>query len=308
LLRFLQGRADDRAAAEVVRRSLERMALGGVRDQLDGGFHRYAVDASWTVPHFEKMLYDQGQLLTLYAREAAADGFMARVAEELADFLLGVMRDPHGGLVAALDADAGGREGAAHVWSPDQVEAALVQAGCPEHLPMALQALGLDRSANFRDPHHPEEPATWVLTLDARPEVLAARAGCFEGPWWQAFDRVRSGLLAARSMRPQPFRDDAVIAAWNGLAIEGLSEAGMALRRTDLVQAAARAAEFVLGQLRLKAGGPARAWRNGAVTGPAFLEDLGCMALGLLALHRAEGSVRWRDAAAGLLELAWRGF
>jgi uncharacterized protein YyaL (SSP411 family) len=193
------------------------------------------------------------------------------------------------------------------VWRPAQVEAALAQAGCAEHAAMTLQALGLDRSANFRDPHHPEEPATWVLTLEARPEVLAARAGCFEGPWWQAFDRARSAMLAARSTRPQPFRDDAVIAAWNGLAIEGLAEAGVALARPELVKAAASAATFVLERLRTHEGAPARSWRNGSVSGPAFLEDLGCMALGLLALHRADPVDSWRTAAERLLELAWSG-
>ena len=302
LLRLLQAREGDAAAAEVVHRSLERMAMGGVRDQLDGGFHRYAVDESWTVPHFEKMLYDQGQLLTLYARAAAGDAFLARVAGELADFLIGVMREPHGGLVAALDADAAGREGAAHVWHPEQVEAALREGGCPEHLAMVVQAFGLERSANFRDPHHPHERPSWVLALDARPETLAARAGCFEPSWWKAFDRARAAMLASRARRPQPFRDDAVIAAWNGLAIEGLAEASIALGRADLRAAAERAAAFVLGSLRTVDGALARSWRDGAVSGAAYLEDHACLALGLLALHRAGGDARWLREAQGLLE------
>ena len=302
LLRFLQARTGDEAASEVVHRSLERMALGGVRDQLDGGFHRYAVDASWTVPHFEKMLYDQGQLLTVYARAAAGDAFLARVAGELADFLLGTMREPHGGFVAALDADAAGREGSAHVWYPEQVEAALEAGGCPEHLAMAVQAFGLERSANFRDPHHPQERPSWVLSLQDRPEALAARAGCFEEPWWTAFDRVRAAMLAVRGRRPQPFRDDAVIAAWNGLAIEGLAEASVVLRRADLLDAAQRAAAFVLGSLRTTGGVLARSWRAGVVSGEAYLEDHACMALGLLALHRAGGDGRWLREAESLLE------
>ena len=304
LLRFLQARDGDAAAAEVVHRSLERMAMGGVRDQLDGGFHRYAVDASWTVPHFEKMLYDQGQLLSLYARAAASDPFLRRVTGELADFAVGVMGQPHGGFVAALDADAGGREGAAHVWMPEQLESALREGGCPEHLPMMQQAFGLDRSANFRDPHHPLEAPAWVLTLQDRPETLAARAGCFEQPWWQAFDRARRAMLDARARRPQPFRDDAVIAAWNGLMIEGLVDAGVALARADLVDAAARAARFVLHSLRLADGSLARAWRDGGVSGGAFLEDHACMANGLLALHRAQAGHAWIDAARALLETA----
>ena len=308
LLRFLLARQGDAASAEVVHRSLERMALGGVRDQIDGGFHRYAVDAAWTVPHFEKMLYDQGQLLTAYACGAGQDPFLRRVAGELADFLLGVMAEPGGAFAAALDADAGGREGAAHVWRPDEVETALREAGCGEHLPMALQAFGLERSANFRDPHHPEVPPAWVLTLDARPEALAAHAGCFEAPWWQAMDRVRAAMLASRTRRPQPFRDTAIIAAWNGLAIEGLAEAGVALRRPELVLEATRAADFVLRNLRLPDGRLARSWRDGAVTGEGFLEDHACLTLGLLALHRASDDPRWVETSASLLDDAWRRF
>ena len=304
LLRFLQARSDDAAAAEVVHRSLERMAMGGVRDQLDGGFHRYAVDASWTVPHFEKMLYDQGQLLTVYARAANGDPFLARVTAELADFMLGVMREPHGGFVAALDADAAGREGSAHVWYPEQVESALAAGGCPEHLAMIVQAFGLEKSANFRDPHHPQERPSWVLALQDRPETLAARAGCFESPWWIAFDRARAAMRTMRGTRPQPFRDDAVIAAWNGLAIEGLAEASIALKRRDLLEAGERAAAFVLGSLRVTDGGLARSWRAGAVSGPAYLEDHACLALGLLALHRAGGDGRWLREAETLLEVA----
>jgi hypothetical protein len=308
LVRLLQARDGDAAAQEAVHRTLERMAMGGVRDQLDGGFHRYAVDASWTVPHFEKMLYDQGQLLTLYARAARGDAFLRRVAEELATFLMRVMQDPHGGFVAALDADAAGREGAAHVWMPDEVEAALAEGGCPEHLAMAVQAFGLGRSANFRDPHHPHQPPAWVLVLEARPEVLAAQAGCFEGPWWQAFERVRDAMLAARARRPQPFRDAAVIAAWNGLAIEGLAEASLALQRPDLRAAAERAAAFVLGSLRSPEGSLARAWRDGSTSGPGYLEDHACMSLGLLALHRADGDARWLREAEALLDVAARRF
>ncbi|MBM4006207.1 MAG: DUF255 domain-containing protein [Planctomycetes bacterium] len=302
LLRFLQSRTDDAAAAEVVHRSLERMAMGGVRDQLDGGFHRYAVDASWTVPHFEKMLYDQGQLLTVCARAANRDSFLARVTGELADFLVGVMREPHGGFVAALDADANGREGSAHVWYPEEVEAALVKGACSEHLAMVVQAFGLEKSANFRDPHHPHERPSWVLALQDRPETLAARAGCFEGPWWNAFDRARAAMLAARATRPQPFRDDAVIAAWNGLAIEGLAEASIALKRDDLRTAAERAAAFVLGSLRTADGTLGRSWRAGVVSGAAYLEDHACMALGLLSLHRAGGDGRWLREAEALLD------
>ncbi len=308
LLRFLQERSADPAATQVVHRTLERMALGGVRDQLDGGFHRYAVDASWTVPHFEKMLYDQGQLLTAYAAASVGDTFLARVAGELADFLLGVMREPCGAFAAALDADAAGREGAAHVWRPEQVEAALRAEGCAACLPMALQALGLERSANFRDPHHPHDSPAWVLTLAARPAELATQAGCTEQAWWQAFDRARQVLRADRSGRPQPFRDTAVIAAWNGLAIEGLAHAGVALHRPDLVAAAGSAATFVLDRVRTPIGGLARSWRDGAVSGPAFLEDLGCMALGLLALQRADGDRRWLSEADRLLRAAWDGF
>jgi uncharacterized protein YyaL (SSP411 family) len=304
LLRFLQSREGDVAAAGVVHRTLERMALGGVRDQLDGGFHRYAVDAAWTVPHFEKMLYDQGQLLGVYAKAAAGDAWLAQVANELADFMVGTMQASHGGFVAALDADTQGREGLTYVWNPQSTQQAMEAGGCGALGSLAVEAFGMDRAANFRDPHHPDDPPSWVLTLQDRPERLAVAAGRSLASWQEAMGQVRAAMLSARAKRAQPFMDDCVIAAWNGLAIEGLADAAVALKRPELAKAAARAAAFVMQSLVTPDGSLARCWRDGKASGAGYLEDLACMSLGLLSLHRATGDAAWLVHAKKLLSEA----
>ena len=340
LLRFLQSCAQDAAAQMVVRRTLECMARGGVRDQLDGGFHRYAVDASWTVPHFEKMLYDQGQLLSVYAahvRTNPQDAWLAQVTNELADFMLASMRDasdkqsanemhgshnmpnataplaaqktttapqPHAAFIAAIDADAAGKEGTFHLWNPEHMEEALQRAGCAELLPLALRTFGLQSPANFRDPHHPLDAPSWVLTLSEQPEMTAKSAEISLNNFHAAMRRVREVLLHYREIRPHPFVDDGVIAAWNGLAIEGLAEASIAVGRPELAQAAADAATSVSALLRMPDGTLARSWRNGVVTGSAYLEDLACFSLGLLALHRATKLEAWLALAKQTLSQA----
>jgi uncharacterized protein YyaL (SSP411 family) len=270
-----------------VRRSCAAMARGGIYDQLGGGFARYSVDGRWLVPHFEKMLYDNAQLLRLYAHlwRDTGDALARRVATETADFLLAELRLPGGGFAASLDADSPGGEGRFYVWSPQEVLAALG----PQDGPPACRLLGVTEAGTF-------EAGRSVLTLAADPPDTG---------WWQ---HARATLLAARAGRPRPPRDDKVVAAWNGLVTAALADAGRLLDRADLVAAAVVAADYLV-DVHLVAGRLRRVSRDGRA-GPAagVLEDYADVAEGLLVSHEATGERRFLDAAEELLGTATGAF
>ena len=307
---------DTGAQANALRHTFEAMAHGGVYDQVGGGFHRYSVDEKWLVPHFEKMLYDNGQMLSLYA--AAYErwqgkrfaGLYARVMRETAEYVLREMRDPSGAFWSAQDAEVNAREGLNYLWTPEQVRAALADE--PEDaLPgdtayarteLALQMYGLDRGTNFQDPHHRDDPASNVLHM---PVPMSEHVGILGGPEEGAMGRVmevraaiNAALLKVRDTRDQPITDDKVLAAWNGLAIAGLADAGRVLGEERYVDAAAAAADAVLLSMRDADGGLLRTMRGQVASVPAFLEDYALMAAGLLALDAARPRERRFHAAA----------
>ena len=326
---LLADAADDAeaAAANEVQHTLEAMARGGIYDQVGGGFHRYSVDEKWVVPHFEKMLYDNGQLLSLYA--AAYErwagerfaGLQARVMRETAEYLLREMRDESGAFWSAQDAEVNAREGQNYLWTPEQVRAALAdepQNALPgdtayARTELALQMYGLDRGTNFQDPHHKDEPASNVLLM---PAPMSEHVGLLGGPEDGAMGRVmdvraqiNAALLKVRDTRDQPITDDKVLAAWNGLAIAGLADAGRVLGEDRYVDAAAAAADAVLEQMRDADGGLLRTMRGGVASVPGFLEDYAFVAGGLLALDAARPSEpRFRTAAVELMAQAQRRF
>ncbi|EHR63047.1 thioredoxin domain-containing protein [Saccharomonospora cyanea] len=277
-------------ALSIVDMTAEGMARGGIYDQLAGGFARYSVDSGWVVPHFEKMLYDNALLLRFYAHLARrTDSPLAhRVAGETAEFLLRDLRTPQGAFAASLDADTEGVEGLTYVWTPQQ----LVEVLGPDDGAWAAETFGVTEEGTF-------EHGASTLQLRRDPDDASR---------WM---RVTSALLQARNARPQPARDDKVIAAWNGLAITALAEAGVALQRPEWVEAAVAAGAFVLdvhagGDT---AGGLRRTSRDGVVgTAAGVLEDYGCLADGLLALHQATGESVWLVEATTLLDTALRRF
>jgi uncharacterized protein YyaL (SSP411 family) len=275
-------RTGDAEALRIVEHACEAMARGGIYDQLAGGFARYAVDAAWVVPHFEKMLYDNAQLLRVYLHLYRATGspLAARVARETAGFLLTDLRTPEGGFASALDADTDGVEGLTYVWTPAQ----LVEVLGPDDGARAAEILSVTSEGTF------EEGAS-TLQLPEDPDPA----------WWAG---ARARLAEARAARPQPARDDKVVTAWNGLAIAALAEAGVLLGEPGLIAAARECAELVLG-LHLVDGRLRRASRGGVVgSAPGVAADHGDLAEGLLALHQATGETRWLDAASALLDLA----
>ena len=279
--------ADDstRAAIDtVVRTTLDKMLIGGVHDQVGGGFHRYAVDATWTVPHFEKMLYDNAQLLAVYARAATAydDDQYRRVARRTADYVLREMTDDAGGFFSAQDAEVDGREGFNYLWTTDEVRALLDD----READLATSVYHLDRPPNFQDPHHPGDQARHVLRLDERPDVLAERLGVDPGVFVRDLDAINVKLLGARDGRKHPHLDDKVLAGWNGLMVHALATAADALNDPGLAVAADRGARFVLDRMR-DADALARSARAGTAKSPAFLEDHAFLVAGLLAMHRS---------------------
>ncbi|MDX6340252.1 MAG: uncharacterized protein QOH87_390, partial [Trebonia sp.] len=285
-------------ALSMAEATCEAMARGGMYDQLGGGFARYSVDASWTVPHFEKMLYDNALLAGVYThlwrrtgqrrgRDGAA--LARRVAEETCDFMLRELRTAEGGLAASLDADSDGSEGTYYVWTPAQLREVLGE----EDGGFAASVFNVTETGTF-------EHGASVLQRLTEPDEH------------ERFDRIRGILLTAREGRVRPGRDDKVVAAWNGIAIGALAEAGVLFDRPDLLAAATEAAELLVSvhyappKESSPVVGTARILRTSkdGVAGPSagLLEDYACVAAGLLKLSGVTGEARWATVAGALLE------
>ncbi|WP_431985989.1 thioredoxin domain-containing protein [Streptomyces griseoflavus] len=274
-------------ALQMASDTCERMARGGIYDQLGGGFARYSVDRDWVVPHFEKMLYDNALLCRAYAHLWRATGseLARRVALETADFMVRELRTPEGGFASALDADSddgSGRhvEGAYYVWTPAQLREVLGEADAE----LAARYFGVTEEGTF------EEGAS-VLQLPQRDEVFDA--GRIEG--------IRERLLAARASRPAPGRDDKVVAAWNGLAVAALAETGAYFDRPDLTEAAVAAGDLLVRLHLDEQARVARTSKDGHVGANAgVLEDYADVAEGFLALAAVTGEGVWLEFS-GLL-------
>jgi uncharacterized protein len=264
-------------ALDMVTVTLDRMAAGGIYDQVGGGFHRYSTDARWHVPHFEKMLYDNAQLLLLYARAHQVTGkeWYSRVAVETGEYLLREMRHPDGGFFSSQDADSEGEEGKFYAWSWGEVVAVVGEA--------AARGLGALPGGNWEGSNvlGLAAPAEGDVRLD--PDMERARARLFE----------------QREGRVRPTTDDKILAAWNGLAISAFAEAGRALREPHFVEAAVRAADFVSERLTSNDGRFLRSWREGTGGGPGYVDDYALMAQGCLTLYETTFDIRYfREAKA----------
>ena len=291
-------RTGDPRALEMLRQTLTRMARGGIYDQLGGGFHRYSVDGQWLVPHFEKMLYDNAQLASLYLHGWLATGEpeYRRVTEETLDYVLREMTHPAGGFYSAQDADSEGVEGKFFVWSPEEIRAVLGDATLAR---AALAYWGVDDGPNFEG-HSilfvPREPAEVAQTLGVSPDELAARiAG------------ARQTLYAHREKRIHPGLDDKVLASWNGLMLSALAEAASALGRPDYLAAAVRNAELLTSAM-VRDGRLLRSWKGGQARITGYLEDHAMVGAGLLALYEATFDRRWLDESRRLAEETLRLF
>src|SRR5215468_3027060 len=297
LLRFWKRTGNPRAL-DAVRLTLTQMARGGMYDQLGGGFHRYSVDDRWLVPHFEKMLYDNAQLATLYLHGwlATGDAEYRRVSEETLDYLRREMRHPSGGFFSAQDADSEGEEGKFFVWSPGEIEAAL---GDAEPSRAALHYWGVADGANFEG-HS-------ILFVPRAPDEVAAALGLSTERLAELIARSRARLYEVREARVHPARDDKVLASWNGLALTAFAEAGRALERAVYVQAAVDNARFLTTAM-VEDGRLLRSWKDGRAKIKGYLEDYAMVGAGLCSLYQATFDRRWLDESRRLADEALRLF
>lgn len=288
--RSVQDRQPDQAAGNAVLTTLRKMAQGGLYDQLGGGFCRYAVDGAWQIPHFEKMLYDNGPLLAIYSQawQASGEPLFRTIAEETGDWVLRDMQSPAGGYYATLDADSEGVEGKFYLWTPPEVQALL----STEEYAVCTLRFGLDQPPNFEDSY-------WHLRVCLEIETIARRTGSDPTAVTALLASARTKLLAARNGRIWPGRDEKLLTAWNGLMIKGMAVAGRVLGRTDFIASAERALDCVRAHL-WRDGRLLAVYKDGKANLPAYLDDYACLADAILELLQ----VRWRDAdVAWLLEL-----
>jgi uncharacterized protein YyaL (SSP411 family) len=291
-----------RGEREMSRATLRAMAGGGIHDQVGGGFSRYSVDRSWTVPHFEKMLYDNALLARAYLH-----GFQAFGERRLLDVCLDTlgwatreMRGPEGGFYSALDADSEGVEGRFYVWTIAELHAVL-----GEDADAAIDWLGATEQGNFDDPHHPQ-PGLNVLQ-DREHDRFAAELDA------ATRERIRARLLAARSQRVRPGLDDKRLTSWNALMICALAETGAHLREAPvdgvdpalaqtLLDAATRCAQFVLDELRPERGRLLRSYNDGRAKIDAYLEDYAFLLEAMIVLFETTCEERWFSEATALAD------
>lgn len=293
LLRHHARTGNDDALA-MATRTCEAMARGGMYDQLDGGFARYSVDAGWVVPHFEKMLYDNAQLLRVYTHLHRSTGspLARRVATQTADFMLRQLRTTEGVFASALDADTDGVEGLTYAWTPQQ----LVDVLGANDGARAARLLEVTEHGTFE-----HGSSTLQLLRDPADVFTEADLGVDPDQWWAD---VQGRLLVARDARPQPARDDKVVTSWNGLAIAALAETAMILDRPDLLDVAQDVARYVV-EKHMVDGRLRRTSLGGRVSDAlGCADDYGNLAEGLLVLHQATGRAEYLTQARKLLDAA----
>jgi hypothetical protein len=231
--------AEDKDALHMARHTLAAMAHGGIYDQIGGGFCRYSVDERWEIPHFEKMLYDNAQLLVLYADAWLATGasLFRRIATETAEWVMREMQAPAGGYYSALDADSEGHEGKFYVWTADEIRSLLT----PDEWDLVERRFGLQGTPNFE--------GQWHLNVSAGAATIAEQMLHPESDVGTRLESARQKLFAAREQRVRPGRDEKILTSWNGLMIQAMAHAGRALERPDFIASAGRAMDFLHAQL-----------------------------------------------------------
>ncbi|MFK8112869.1 MAG: thioredoxin domain-containing protein [Rubripirellula sp.] len=307
-LMFLLDRIDRESVPEAQRKSAQRMLSktldgmisGAMWDHLGGGFHRYSVDQKWQIPHFEKMLYDNGQLATVYALayEQTEREEYRFVVEGICDFVLRELLAPGGAFYSALDADSEGEEGKFYRWTKDE----LAELESKEQYELAASVFRFDQSPNFEEHFYAPDPRMSLT------EAASSRDMTFS-KLIESVSEIRSEMFEIRSKRERPITDVKILTAWNGLMIAGLAEAGRVLERQEYLDAAVSATEFLLKELKDDEGRLLRSYAKEEAKLNGYIDDYAFFAKGLIALHQATGESRWLDLAKEItdkqLELFW---
>ncbi len=297
LLRFYN-RTGDESALEMVTLTLKKMAMGGIYDQLGGGFHRYSVDAIWLVPHFEKMLYDNALLSRVYlhAWQVTGDLFFKKIAEDIYDYVLREMTAPEGGFYSATDADSEGEEGKFFVWSKDELIALLGE----ENGQIAIETWGVSARGNFEGHNILYRPNDELVT--------AARLGISVDQLREKLETISDILFAARTQRVHPGLDDKILSSWNGLMLASLAEAARVLERQDYRDGALRAGQFLREVMVNSNGRVYRSYKDGTARINGFLEDYACLAEAFLELYQTTFDPHWYVLAQTLADNALKHF
>jgi uncharacterized protein YyaL (SSP411 family) len=302
LLELLLRESERQKSAELrdmVTKTLDQMAIGGIYDHMGGGFHRYSTERTWTVPHFEKMLYDNAQLVELYAEayRLTEKPLYKRVIQQTLGFVAQKMTAAEGGFYSALDAETAGEEGRYYVWTGKEIDAVLTG---KEGAELFKKVYSADGAPNFEEKYH-------ILRLPKPPAEVAAELKLTEEQLEEKLSPLRQKMLQARSRRAWPFLDTKVLTAWNGQMIAGYARAGQVLKEPRYIEAAGTAADFVLNNLRTRDGRLLRTY--GAIPGEAaearlngYLDDYAFLVHGLLNLHDATDQKKWLDEAKALTD------
>jgi uncharacterized protein YyaL (SSP411 family) len=291
LLRYYK-RTGNENALEMVRKTCQKMAEGGIYDQLGGGFHRYAVDAIWLAPHFEKMLYDNAQLIRVYLHlfQVTKDGFFKRIAEETLAYITREMLDEGGAFYSTQDADSEGEEGKFFIWEPHEIEAILGEADARTF----NFYYDVSEAGNFEEKN--------ILNVNNSIADTARVLKISEDKLKEVLERGRKALFEEREKRIKPFRDEKVLTAWNGLMLAAFAEAAAILGRDDLLEIAKRNADFVIENMQAD-GRLLRTWKAGKAKLNGYLEDYANFTDGLVELYQASGELKYIKEAKRLADL-----
>ena len=296
LLRYWK-RTGTEYALEMVTDTFRKMAHGGIYDQVGGGFHRYAVDAVWLVPHFEKMLYDNALLIRLGANlwQGTHDDEVRRVTEETVKWVEREMTSPEGGFYSSLDADSGGEEGRFYVWTMQELDAVLGKTS-----PVVKEYYGVTAGGNFEGRN--------IFHIRTDISLAAARVGLDRERLGRVIADAKTKLYTARSKRTRPARDEKILASWNGLMLRGLATAARAFENWEIAKLAERNGDFLFSQM-VKDGRVARSWSKSGARINGFLEDYAAVALGFISLYELTFDTKWisraGEIANAMIEWFW---
>jgi uncharacterized protein YyaL (SSP411 family) len=297
LLRQMQ-RGTDASVIKALKHTLNAMAQGGIYDQVGGGFHRYSTDNNWLIPHFEKMLYNQGQLARVYlqAYQLTEELLYKRVVVQTLDYLLGEMKGPEGGFYSATDADSEGEEGLFFVWKEAEIHSVL-----PVDLAkLAIDLFSVSKTGNFEGRN--------ILNLPLALNDYAKLHQMELPELFRQVDKIRKLLWLSREKKLHPLRDDKIVTAWNGMVISALTEAADVLNQSNYLEVAKQTAEFIWQNNRMESGRLFRAYLNGTASVVAVQEDYAYFAEALLRLYDVTGDYAWLQKARVLVDIMLEDF